>query len=209
MRDGHSSGTPVTRCLKQPTRAADPDRSGPSEEEPAPPLFGLAPGGVCRAGPVAGPAVRSYRTVSPLPPPFLPPRHAGWVGGAGGLFSVALSLGRFRFRGDWPAGRYPAPLVHGARTFLHGHLSVLAAAAVRPTDMSAMGSDRGFVKVRRIRPGYPRATRRCRQRTHAASRRPWRASAASTGRPCRRSCRAGSAAGTQQPCLGWRYCSRP
>src|SRR5262245_57610087 len=55
---------------------------------PAPSLFGLAPGGVCRAGPVAGPAVRSYRTVSPLP--ALRPLVAGT---AGGLFSVALSLG--------------------------------------------------------------------------------------------------------------------
>jgi hypothetical protein len=32
-----------------------------------PPLFGLAPGGVYRAAPVARRAVRSYRTVSPLP----------------------------------------------------------------------------------------------------------------------------------------------
>ena len=31
-------------------------------------LFGLAPGGVCRAGPVARPAVSSYLAVSPLPP---------------------------------------------------------------------------------------------------------------------------------------------
>jgi len=34
---------------------------------PVPFLFGLAPGGVCRAAAVAGSAVRSYRTVSPLP----------------------------------------------------------------------------------------------------------------------------------------------
>ena len=32
-----------------------------------PPLFGFAPGGVCRAIPVAGNAVRSYRTVSTWP----------------------------------------------------------------------------------------------------------------------------------------------
>src|SRR5437879_13546717 len=32
-----------------------------------PPLFGFAPGGVYHAGPVAGAAVRSYRTFSPLP----------------------------------------------------------------------------------------------------------------------------------------------
>ena len=31
------------------------------------PLFGFAPGGVCRAAPVASRAVRSCRTVSPLP----------------------------------------------------------------------------------------------------------------------------------------------
>src|SRR3569833_832317 len=34
---------------------------------PASSLFGLAPGGVCRAVPVARSAVRSYRTLSPLP----------------------------------------------------------------------------------------------------------------------------------------------
>src|SRR3954468_7223466 len=32
-----------------------------------PPLFGLAPGGVCRAAPVTGRAVRSYRTLSTWP----------------------------------------------------------------------------------------------------------------------------------------------
>src|SRR5438128_5198520 len=37
---------------------------------PVPPLFGLAPGGVCRAASVAGGAVRSCRTVSPLPRDF-------------------------------------------------------------------------------------------------------------------------------------------
>jgi hypothetical protein len=66
-----------------------------------PPLFGLAPGGVCHAVCVAADAVRSYRTLSPLLRlrPFglrrdmlaaskrLSPR------GRGGLLSVALSLG--------------------------------------------------------------------------------------------------------------------
>jgi len=32
-----------------------------------PSLFGLAPGGACRAVPVARTAVRSYRTISTLP----------------------------------------------------------------------------------------------------------------------------------------------
>ena len=50
----------------------------------APPLFGLAPGGVCHAAPVAEGAVRSYRTISPL-------RQA--EARFRGFFSVALSLG--------------------------------------------------------------------------------------------------------------------
>ncbi len=58
-------------------------RSGPCTFPCAPSLFGLAPGGVCRAASVARRAVRSYRTLSPLPSPE----------GAGGLLSVALSLG--------------------------------------------------------------------------------------------------------------------
>ena len=45
-------------------------------------LFGIAPGGACRAGPVARPAVGSYPTVSPLLPT-----------GGSGFISVALSLG--------------------------------------------------------------------------------------------------------------------
>ena len=49
-------------------------------------LFGLAPGGVYLAVSVTGNAVRSYRTLSPLPA-FAP------FGAAGGLLSVALSLG--------------------------------------------------------------------------------------------------------------------
>ena len=50
-----------------------------------PSLFGLAPGGVCPAGPVTGPAVRSYRTLSPLP--------IDAMDMTGGFLSVALSLG--------------------------------------------------------------------------------------------------------------------
>ena len=44
-------------------------------------LFGLAPGGVYPAVPVTGNAVRSYRTISPLP------------ACAGGILSVALAVG--------------------------------------------------------------------------------------------------------------------
>jgi hypothetical protein len=52
-----------------------------------PPLFGLAPGVVCHAGSVAGPAVRSYRTFSPLL------SEAPQGAKESGSFSVALSLG--------------------------------------------------------------------------------------------------------------------
>ena len=40
----------------------------PRTRSRARPLFGVAPGGACRAGPVTSPAVGSYPTVSPLPP---------------------------------------------------------------------------------------------------------------------------------------------
>ena len=39
----------------------------PAETGPVPPLFDLAPGGVYPATSVTGGAVRSYRTLSPLP----------------------------------------------------------------------------------------------------------------------------------------------
>ena len=66
--DGHSSGTTVARRLARPTRAAGGNARRPMVSHGAgPPLFGLAPGGVCRATTVTGRAVRSYRTLSPLP----------------------------------------------------------------------------------------------------------------------------------------------
>jgi hypothetical protein len=86
-------------------RATDPGGDAETRlvPEDPPPLLGLAPGGVYRAAPVAGRAVRSYRTLSPLPAP----RRARW---------------RFPFCGTFPrvapAGRYPAPCFRGARTFL-------------------------------------------------------------------------------------------
>jgi len=65
------------------------------------PLFGLAPGGVYHAGPVARPAVGSYPTLSPLPAP---------------------KCRRFALCGTFPrlapGGRYPPPCLPGARTFL-------------------------------------------------------------------------------------------
>ena len=57
--DNHSSGMHVTIHLKQPTR----EPCGPHVV----PLFGLAPSGVYPATTVTSCAVRSYRTISPLP----------------------------------------------------------------------------------------------------------------------------------------------
>src|SRR6266540_7130349 len=137
IRDGHSSGTMFAHGLEQPTRTASLTSpcgviafaNGPA----LPSLFGFAPGVVCHAVSVAGYAVRSYRTFSPL---LLP----------------SLSGGRERFilcgtfPGVTPAGRYPAPYVDGARTFLPRSLSTIAGAAVRPTDVIRMGAGGRGVK---------------------------------------------------------------
>ena len=118
-RDGHSSGTPVTGRLKQPTRAAGPtDKALRRLTRRASLLFGFAPGGACHAADVAARAVRSYRTLSPLP---------------SRLMALRPAIRRFAFCGAFPevapAGRYPAPYPYGARTFLR----LTIAAAVRPT----------------------------------------------------------------------------
>src|ERR1700730_16711432 len=71
-------------------------------------LLGLAPGGVFPAAAVAGGAVRSCRTVSPLPAARCSEtdRRCTFCG---------------TFPGVAPAGRYPAPYLRGARTFLPPH----------------------------------------------------------------------------------------
>lgn len=65
-------------------RSGDGSKDSSAEKRLASPLFGFAPGGACHAAHVAMRAVRSYRTVSPLP---CSPR-----GAQGGFFSVALSF---------------------------------------------------------------------------------------------------------------------
>ena len=62
---------------------------------PAPSLFGLAPGGVCRAAPVAGRAVGSYPTLSPLP------RHASARSNRKAE-RIHRGGGRFAFCGTFP-----------------------------------------------------------------------------------------------------------
>ncbi len=102
--DDHSSGTLVAERLTRPTRTTTRKRAWPACAGPSS-LLGLAPGGVCPAIPVTGNAVRSYRTLSPLP-----------------RFGRGALPWRFAFCGTVPgvapAGRYPAPYFRGARTFL-------------------------------------------------------------------------------------------
>ena len=102
------------RRIAPPPQATNPgDGPEPGPAAVLPPLFGLAPGGVCRAGPVAGTAVRSYRTLSTLARPK--PRRFAFCGTVPGVA---------------PAGRYPAPSFCGARTFLPRRV---APAAARPS----------------------------------------------------------------------------
>src|SRR5271165_1654402 len=125
-RDGHSSGTSVAGRLEQPTRATGPTDEAPPrpERRSASLLFGLAPGGACRAADVAARAVRSCRTLSPLP--------MRWA--------LRPFARRFAFCGAFPgvapAGRYPAPYPYGARTFLRNKCGD------RPADWRAWAYER-------------------------------------------------------------------
>jgi len=87
-------------------------QSGPAHARP---LFGIAPGGACRASSVARPAVGFYPAVSPSPRTLRPMGQTVLCGA---------------FPGVTPAGRYPAPLQHGVRTFL---ARVAPHAAIRPS----------------------------------------------------------------------------
>ena len=133
--------------LGRPSPDASCDLPGrrPRRRDPAarerrlPSLSGLAPGEACRAGVVAAAAVRSCRTLSPLPAG--PPRRRS--PGARGRFAFCGAVSRVA-----PAGRYPAPCLRGARTFL-------SAETERPSD-----------RLTGDRP-YPRPRRRSRPRRRA------------------------------------------
>ena len=104
VEDSHSSGTRVAARLERPTRGLA--RAARRGTRPHVPLFGLAPGGVCPAAPVASGAVRSYRTISPLPPA---PRRPGR-----GLAVYFL----WHFPWARAPQALPGTLPCGARTFL-------------------------------------------------------------------------------------------
>ena len=111
--------------LGRPSPDASRNRPERRRERPArrsrqnrgrlPLLLGLAPGGVCPAAAVAGGAVRSYRTISPLPPM---PSHEAIPGttGLGGMFLWHFPWGRPRralpgtvppWSPDFPPSRRP------------------------------------------------------------------------------------------------------
>jgi len=144
--DGHSSGTPVTGRLARPTRAAA------REARPAVPAK-------------AGSACRSYLVLLPvgfaLPPPlpaarcaltapFHPCRPCCPKGRRGSAVCFCGTFPRVA-----PAGRYPAPCLRGARTFLTRPRETPSQA--RPSDRLAwdqMGSEHQSVKAR-CRPRHP------------------------------------------------------
>jgi hypothetical protein len=85
-------------------------------------LFGLAAGGVCRAIRVTPDAVRSYRTISPLPdPPF---------GMARRYLSVALSVGLIPVSRDCSALTLSSTVALRSSDFPHPGLSRNAVATI-------------------------------------------------------------------------------
>ena len=129
IRDGHSSGTMFAHGLEQPTRTA-----------------GLtSPRGVIACA--NSPLRRPYSVLLPvgftMPAPLPDPRCALTAPFHPYPAKPEGEAGRFvlcgTFPGVAPAGRYPAPYVKGARTFLPGGLSTVAGAAVQPTDGESNG----------------------------------------------------------------------
>jgi hypothetical protein len=84
------SASGLREATYPPAERPQPLAPGPSPAF-ADRLLGLAGGGVFPAGDVTAAAVRSYRTISPLPEPFKAPKERRRA--IGRVFSVALSLG--------------------------------------------------------------------------------------------------------------------
>ena len=127
-RDGHSSGTRIAARLEQPTRTTR------HRNLPLPACAGsIVPIRFCsRWGLPCRPRCRVrgallphlFTLTSPEKPKLSSARRFDLCGA---------------FPGVAPAGCYPAPYVDGARTFLPGDLSIVAGAAVRPTDARGHG----------------------------------------------------------------------
>jgi len=179
--DGHSSGTRLAARLTRPTRATGRECPGGMVVTiRRSPLFGLAPGGVCRAAPVAGGAVRSCRAVSPLP------------AGNGFLARAVCSLWHF------PWGRPRRPLAGTVFPWSPDFPppGLPPAAAVQP---SGGNSDARLTVWRQPvwchRPSHIRATASSRARVPASA---WPVTA--SGRQCRWKARSTAAsAGSSAP----------
>jgi hypothetical protein len=130
-RDGHSSGTPVARRFEQPTRTAGPGhRSWSTAAACATPWLHAVPirfcsrwGLPCRLRCRKRGALLPHRfTLAAAPPAHPSPLEGGFVcsprmrGGQGRGPRRSVFCGTFPRVA--PAGRYPAPHAHGARTFL-------------------------------------------------------------------------------------------
>ena len=130
VRDGHSSGTTFARCLEQPTRTASLTS----------PCGVIAFANIPRCRPYSVLLPVWFAMPFPLPDPrcaLTAPFHpylAEAPKGVGGRFVLCGTI-----PGVAPAGRYPAPYVDGARTFLSRSLSTVAGAAARPTDVPRHG----------------------------------------------------------------------
>ena len=111
--DGHSSGTPVTGRLTQPTRTT-------------------ARKFASRTLPVCRPYLVLLLVGFALPLSFLTARCALTT-----PFHPYLLKRRFSFCGTFPrvapAGCYPAPCFRGARTFLPSSVSLIRRATIRPS----------------------------------------------------------------------------
>ena len=124
-RDGHSSATPVARRLKQPTRTATRKRLELALR--AVPIRSCSRWGLpCR--------FRCRKRGALLPHRFTLASAIRYAPRRSVLCGTVPELA--------PAGSYPAPFIRGARTFLPGHLSVIAGAAVQPTDGRRCGAPR-------------------------------------------------------------------
>ena len=152
-RDGHSSGTPVTRRLQQPTRTAD-RRHSIRDWLPRRPYSVLLPVGF--AVPLPSPETRCALTA-----PFHPCRLPRGIGRSTlcGTFPGLCP----RLRGDWSRRTLSGTACPWSPDFpLKPAFRHWAQAAVRPTDGERCGTARRPRQGRRVGRVKPRApTSRC------------------------------------------------
>jgi len=115
--DGHSSGTRLAARLMQPTRAADLKADWSGLPLRAAPIRSCSRWGLpCR------PCYQERGALLPHPFTLTLLRR-----GSGGRFAFCCTV-----PGVAPAGGYPAPCFHGARTFLSALIRNAGRAAIRP-----------------------------------------------------------------------------